>query len=75
MRIRQDHKKARVYGLAVVWFYDDLYLLTGMYVRTVRRQFLIADSNLYQAMASHQHCLWCQPPCLGPSRGKVERLK
>ena len=42
----KDHKTAGVYGSAVVWFYDDLYLLTGMYVRTVRSQFLTADSNV-----------------------------
>ncbi|KAL9977772.1 hypothetical protein ACROYT_G015212 [Oculina patagonica] len=34
-----------VYGSVAVWLNDDLYLLTGMYIRTVRSPFLTVDSN------------------------------
>lgn len=48
----KDHKTARVYGSEVVWFNDDLYLLTGMYVKIVRSQFLTAYSNMDKVFIS-----------------------
>ncbi|XP_068721523.1 uncharacterized protein [Montipora capricornis] len=48
----KEHKTAGVYGSAVVWIYDNLYLLIDMYQRTVRSQFIKADSKVEQVFVS-----------------------
>lgn len=44
----KDHKTAGLYGAAVVWIYDNLYVLIDMYIRTVRSQFIRTDSEVQQ---------------------------
>ena len=48
----KDHKTAGSYGAAVVWIYDNFYLLIDMYLRTVRSQFVSGDSKVEQVFVS-----------------------
>ena len=48
----KDHKTAGVYGAAVVWIYDNLYVLIDMYIRTVRSQLIPTDSEVQQVFIS-----------------------
>ena len=48
----KDHKTAGVYGAAVVWLYDNLYVLIEMYIRTVRSQLVATDSEVQQVFIS-----------------------
>jgi len=48
----KDHKTAGVYGAAIVWIYDNLYVLIDMYIRTVRSQLIPTDSEVQQVFIS-----------------------
>ena len=48
----KDHKTAGVYGAAVVWIYDNLYVLIDMYIRTFRSQLIPTDSEVQQVFIS-----------------------
>lgn len=48
----KDHKTAGVYGAAVVWIYDNLYVLIDMYTRTFRNQLIPTDSEVQQVFIS-----------------------
>lgn len=48
----KDHKTAGVYGAAVVWIYDNLYVLIDMYIRTIRCQLIPTDSEVQQVFIS-----------------------
>ena len=48
----KDHKTAGLHGAAVVWIYDNLYVLIDMYIRTVRSQFIRTDSEVQQVFIS-----------------------
>ena len=48
----KDHKTAGVYGAAIVWIYDNLYVLINMYIRTVRSQLIPMDSEVQQVFIS-----------------------
>ena len=48
----KEHKTAGVYGAAVVWIYDNLYVLIDMYIRTVRSQLIPTDSEVQQVFIS-----------------------
>ena len=48
----KDHKTAGVYGTAIVWIYDNLYVLINMYIRTVRSRLILTDSEVQQLFIS-----------------------
>ena len=48
----KDHKTAGVNGVAVVWIYDNLYVLIDMYIRTVSCQLIPTDSEVQQVFIS-----------------------
>ena len=48
----KDHKTAGVNGAAVVWIYDNLYVLIDMYIRTVSCQLIPTDSEVQQVFIS-----------------------
>ena len=48
----KDHKTAGVYGAAVVWIYDNLYVLIDMYIRTFRSQLIPTDSEVQEVFIS-----------------------
>ena len=48
----KDHKTAGVYGAAVVWIYDNLYVLIDMCIRTIRCQLIPTDSEVQQVFIS-----------------------
>ena len=48
----KDHKTAGVYGAAVVWMYDNLYVLIDMYIRTFRSQLIPTDSEVQEVFIS-----------------------
>lgn len=49
----KDHKTAGVYGAAVVWIYDNLYVLIDMYIRTFRSQLIPTDSEVQVFISSN----------------------
>lgn len=49
----KDHKTAGVYGAAVVWIYDNLYVLIDMYVRAFRSQLIPTDSEVQVFISSN----------------------
>ena len=48
----KDHKTAGVYVAAIVWLYDNLYVLIGMYIRTVKSQLVATYSRVQQVFIS-----------------------
>ena len=48
----KDHKTAGVYGVVVVWIYDNLYVLIDIFIRTVRCQLIPTDSEVQQVFIS-----------------------
>ena len=73
------HKTAGVYGAAIVWIYDNLYVLIDMYIRTVRCQLIPTDSEVQRylslAMAFYLRHPRFHIPYLEHFKGKAFKLE